>query len=352
MTVQVIGFHVTDRCQLDCKHCLRDPDQKPTDLAVPFVADILRQARDVYRMHHAVFTGGEPLLHPEFEGLVDAAVDLGFTWHLVTNAKRFTRLVEALAARPIRKEKLTNPSISIDGATEAVHDGIRGAGSFRDCMTAATLCDVHGIPWVAQMVVNAKNQHEIEAMALLASHLGARRLSFVMMQPTGTIHDETLYLSPREWHAIADRVERIAGTIRLPVSMPEGWPKAERFHVCPPFASEQLHVDVRGRLNLCCQHSDLPSELPHPGDIAGDLHEVKLPEAHARFIDIVHGAERARLAEIASGAPADEWDPFPCNRCMKHFGKPHWSADRAGGPEAKRERWRGAWAPKSLPVVR
>ncbi len=37
---------------------------------------------------------------------------------------------------------------------------------------------------------------------------------------------------------------------------------------------------------------------------------------------------------------------------MKYFGKPHWEGQSAKGPEAQRERWRGAWAPRSLPVVR
>jgi hypothetical protein len=50
--------------------------------------------------------------------------------------------------------------------------------------------------------------------------------------------------------------------------------------------------------------------------------------------------------------PLTEWERFPCNDCMKYFGKPHWEGQGAQGPEAQRERWRGAWAPRLLPVVR
>ena len=44
-------------------------------------------------------TGGEPTLHPEFAAILDAIVEHGFTWHLVTNARRFERLLALLQAR-------------------------------------------------------------------------------------------------------------------------------------------------------------------------------------------------------------------------------------------------------------
>jgi hypothetical protein len=56
----------------------------------------------------------------------------------------------------------------------------------------------------------------------------------------------------------------------------------------------------------------------------------------------------------------DAWDYFPCNWCLKYFGKPAWTDTGAVGPEAARERWVGAWgeakgqAPargRRLPVV-
>ena len=70
---------------------------------------------------------------------------------------------------------------------------------------------------------------------------------------------------------------------------------------------------------------------------------MSLVEAHRRLLGIIHEAQAARLSRIAAG-PLSEWDDFPCNDCMKHFGKPHWNGEGAAGPGAQRERWRGAWA--------
>lgn len=349
MAVAIIGFHVTDRCQLDCQHCLRDPASKPRDLPLSLIQKVLLEARQIYSSVQVALTGGEPTLHPELEGILDAIVANDLHWHLVTNGRRFGRLLDLFKGAPTRRAQLTAVNFSLDGADEGVHDTIRGQGSFRDVMLGATLCTAHQIPFIFQMVVNAKNAHQIEAMGLLASHLGAARVSFSMLQATGTHLDRELYLSAREWRSVQDRITRLGATIKLPVQMPEGFYREQPFHVCEPFASQQLHVDVEGRLNLCCMHSGIPSAGPNQ-DVAGDLHEMSLTEAHGRLLGIIHKAQADKLTRIAKAKPT-EWEHFPCNDCMKHFGKPYWEDQGAAGPDASRERWRGAWA-KSLPLVK
>jgi MoaA/NifB/PqqE/SkfB family radical SAM enzyme len=352
MAVAWIGFHVTDRCQLDCQHCLRDPDKAPKDLPLALIQKVLAEAKRTYHSAQIALTGGEPTLHPDFEGVLDAIVEHGFTWHMVTNARRFERLMALMARVPARREALTAINLSLDGADEATHDAIRGEGSFREVMLAATLCHAHGIPFIFQMVVNRKNSAQIEAMGMLAATLKARTVSFSILQATGTPLDDDLYLSARAWRDVQDRIARLREVLKIEVAMPEGFHVEQPFHVCDPWASQQLHVDVEGRLNLCCQHAGVPSEHEGatPPDVAGSLHEMSLAEAHARLLDIIHDAQKARLARIAKG-PLDAWDHFPCNDCMKHFGKPYWDDEGAAGPGARRPRWRGAWAKVRLPVV-
>ena len=350
MSAALIAFHITDRCQLDCQHCLRDPEQTPRDLPLSLMQKVMGEAKSIYRSAQVALTGGEPTLHPDFEGILDAIVAHDFTWHLVTNGKRFPRLLELLKAVPERRAHLTAVNFSLDGATEATHDAIRGKGSFREVMLGATLCTAHGIPFLLQMVINAKNVAEIEAMGLLASQLCADRVSFSMLQPTGTLHDRALFLPTHAWRDAQDRIERLASILKIPVAMPEGFYSEQPFHVCEPWKSQQLHIDVKGRLNLCCQHSGIPGDGAR-SDVAGDLHEMSLIEAHRRLLGIIHQAQADKLGRMAKG-PLSEWEHFPCNDCMKYFGKPHWEGQGAQGPEAQRERWRGAWAPKLLPVVR
>lgn len=351
MAVGWIGLHLTDRCQLDCHHCLRDPSQIPADLDLSLIRRVLADARRIYKSAHVALTGGEPTLHPEFEAIIDAIVENDFTWHVVTNGRRFSRLIAMLKAKPARRAALRPVNFSLDGADEATHDAIRERGSYRDVMTAVSLSTIEGLPFVLQMVINAKNVHQIEAMGLLASQLGAARVSFSMLQATGTHHDHDLGMSARAWRDAQDRVERLASALKIEVSMPEGWHKEQPFHVCQPFASQQLHVDVHGRLNLCCQHAGVPSEDGSASrDVAGSLHEMSLADAHKKLLAIIHAAQAARLDRVTKGE-LTAWDYFPCNDCLKHFKKPHWSDEGREGPDAKRERWRGAWAARNaLPI--
>jgi len=350
MAVEWITFHLTDRCQLDCQHCLRDPALKPKDLSLAIIRRALLDAKRVYRATHTAFTGGEPTLHPEFTAIVDLAVELGFTWHMVSNGHRMRWLIERFREKPSRRRAMTSITLSLDGADEKTHDEIRGAGSFRAVMQAVSLCTVHEIPFVLQCSVHKKNESQIEALGLLASQLGAVRLSFSMTQPTGTFLDRELYLSVREWKAVMDRIERLGQTLRMVVSRPEGYFHPQPIYQCQPFAQQQLHIDVDGNLVLCCQHAGTPADPKAPSERAGNLQEVSLPKAHRKLLDVIHDAQIRKLARAEAGELDGEWDLFPCNYCLKDFGKPHWTHDGVAGPEAERQRWRGVWK-KSLPIV-
>lgn len=347
-----LTFHVTDRCQLDCRHCLRDPEQKPKDIDVALVRRVLGEGKRLYRSDHAAFSGGEPTLHPELEGLVDAVVDEGFTWHMVSNGRKFGEVVQRLGRRPERVRTLTCVTFSLDGATAETHDAIREEGSYGEVMTAVAAATAHGVPFALQMAVHARNEREVEAMGMLASQLGAARLSIVMTQPTGTRHDASLFLPAKDWRRLKDRIERLGHALTMPVTTPEGFPTGAPFHVCQPFVSQQLHVDVEGRLTLCCQHAEVPGGGGR--EVAGPVAELGLAKAHERLLGVIHDAQRQRLAELSDPARAPgAWDDFPCNGCLARFGKPHWTDDGAAGPGAERQRWTGAWESRNrLPLLR
>jgi MoaA/NifB/PqqE/SkfB family radical SAM enzyme len=340
VAVEWVVFHLTDRCQLDCLHCLRDPARQPLDLAPELVERVVAQAVATYGCRHVGFTGGEPLLHPRFAEVVDGVVRQGATWHVVTGGGRTAQLAELLGADPRRREALSAVDLSLDGPREEVHDAIRGAGSYREVMAAAMTCKALGIPFNFQMAVNALNVETIEELGLAAAQLGAARVLFAATQPTGTLRDAQLFLSPAAWRGARDRIARLAEAVRLPVVMAEGFPTEERFHVCLPYRSQILHVTVRGQLSLCCQLTGIPGP---DGDIVADLAEVGLVEAHRRLLQLIHRTEEGRLVAIGEG-PGGSWDLFPCNVCLQAFGKPHWTDQGVAGPQARRERF-GVLAP-------
>lgn len=332
MPASWIAFHLTDRCPLDCLHCLRDPGAAPLDLPVEVVSRVLDEAVRVYRIDQVALTGGEPTTHPDLAGVVGAIVSRGLQFHLVTSGVGFGRLLDIVDRDEAARRALTRVNVSVDGATEASSDAIRGAGSYRHAMAAVAACQARGVELAMQLTVNALNVGELEQAALAFVELGAQRVLFGMTQPTGTHADARLFLPARAWSAVRDRIERLAGVLRVPVVAAEGFPHRSPFHTCAPFAGEILHVDPRGRLSLCCQHSGVPGESDA---LAVDLAGASLAAGHRRLLDVVHGYQRERLVAAEAGA-LGEWDLFSCNACLRRFGKPHWTAEGSAGPAARR----------------
>ena len=342
MQKESIAFHITDRCQLNCDHCLRDPGLKSADLEVELIESVLDQAQRLYNICQIALTGGEPTLHPQFNDIIDAIVDRHMTWHMVTNGQNFQRVVASLEARPSRLEALTLLNFSLDGVTEEIHDGIREKGSFREIMRAITLSESRGLDFALQMCINARNVHQVDEMALLASHLGASRLLYAVIQPTGTFLDRQLYLPVSVLSALRDRIARLSGAMKIEISLSHAVPYDSPFFECDVYRHRALHVDTRGHLNLCCQHSGIPSSDPEMVSL-GDLHEVPLATARMGAVERVFQMQKARLDAIEAGT-LDKWDRSPCNWCLKQHGMPHWIENGVGGPAAARKRWRGAWA--------
>jgi hypothetical protein len=126
------------------------------------------------------------------------------------------------------------------------------------------------------------------------------------------------------------------------VVLPEGHYDETCSSTCGPLRGETLHVDVNGNLTLCCLHSQVPTNSPG-ADVAGNLHDMSLVTARARLWELI-GVARERLT--VNEAERSDWSHFGCNRCLKNFGRPHWTDEGASGARAVRERWRGARLPQ------
>lgn len=349
MSVYWIAFHITDRCQLNCDHCLRDPGLKPKDIDVELVDRVLRDARRVYDPHEVGLTGGEPTLHPRFFEIVDAAVRHGYRWHMVSNGERFPHVLAALESVPARMDAMSSIAFSLDGAEEKTHDAIRGEGSFRTVMAAISLAILREIPVVLQMTPNRRNVAELEAFAFLAAQLGATRVMFSALQATGTLLDYSLFLSFEEHRRVAERIRRLDEILAIPVSADDGFNIDQPFYICDAIASRTLHIDPDGHLNLCCRYSGVPAGGDEAADLA-DVGSVSLASAHAEMLRVGADTLRARAAALDAGLESP-WDRNPCNFCFKVHGKPHWRETGSVGPRAARQRWRGAWAPDAAKIA-
>ncbi|MFE0874448.1 radical SAM protein [Streptomyces smyrnaeus] len=160
------NFH----CNLACDYCAvaSSPRAVPRALVAEDFCALVEEA--VAAGFAALYvTGGEPFLHPDIVALLDHA-SAQLPTVVMTNAMLLRgRRADGLA--DLADRKLTVQT-SLDGATAAVHDAHRGAGSWKRTMDGIRHLIDLGLPPRVALTETQDNSHEIPAVAELLAKLG------------------------------------------------------------------------------------------------------------------------------------------------------------------------------------
>ena len=118
-------FAITSTCNARCGFCSFARDKLPVSSRHSATLAEAKLACDILKRNgigFVHFTGGEPLVHPDFTAMVAHAAQIGMIPTLVTNGALLTpKRVDTLA-----DAGLATVYISIDAASRAVHDANRG----------------------------------------------------------------------------------------------------------------------------------------------------------------------------------------------------------------------------------
>ncbi len=318
-----IGIELNNVCNLDCGHCFRDiyrGEGDKSDLFFPLelLEKILSDAKPLGYNHIAI-TGGEPPMHPKFGEACEIIAKHGYTYHFLTNGRNFDKTLKAITP-PARRSKLASISFSLDGATEATHDQIRGKGSYREVVTSIAVCQAMGIDVGMISTINKVNRHEIDQFALLSAHLKVKKHVFVHQNPTQHNFSNDMVLPLEEWRGVERDVARVRGEFRHEIEMAIGFYTEYYLPRCAPLNLEDLNIDFKGRLTLCCQISNYRDGEQDGEDVVGDLRKESLPTALSRLIKLVNTVHQERLEMAVNPAKKEELH-YPCLVCLERFGK-------------------------------
>jgi MoaA/NifB/PqqE/SkfB family radical SAM enzyme len=317
----LLGFALTEHCNLRCPHCIRDDVTTVRNLPAELVLATLDQGRTLFGEVTASFTGGEPTLHPEWERIVAGCAERGIPYRFVTNGWHMRRLMPSLERHPPAAVR-----VSLSGADEATHDAERGRGSFRRVLLAIALLTSRRIPASLSLLVDRRDLHQIRAAADLAEALGCVSINFALAQPVPGSAARDSDLSPAEYYAARDEVLSLVGQgRRTAVWLDYGAPPVGPEVPCDTFALRRAYVDARGRLSLCCQLSEYGF---NERDVVADLNEVPFLEAWPRYVARL---ERQR-AESRPRGDDDPLEAFPCLRCARALGKLQWVREYPDSP--------------------
>jgi pyruvate-formate lyase-activating enzyme len=329
--MRTIGLELTNQCNRACQHCFRNKADPVGFLPLATVAAILAQAQPL-GFTKVCLTGGEVALYPDLEELFQLIAAQGFDFTLVTNGYRFPDDVLPLLGQPRIKERLGSVCFSLDGATAATHDGLRGRQSFREVLEGLTLCRNHDLPVALKTVLTTANRGELSDLALLGARLGVAEHGFLCPFPSPGFIRSGLLPAPAEMQATCRWIqENLVGVTRNEIIL-EGHSMAGVIFNCG-YPVNYLNVDYQGNLIFCCTLSHMTQGEGVPTSFGreciADLTQVPLKEAIVRQFNTVAQAIAARLT---GGGPIAGLSPTPCLWCLHHFGKLSWLQDFPDSP--------------------
>ena len=182
--LRLLFWESTSRCNLACVHCRRQDvaeaaakDDLTTAEVRRLLASMATLGRGIF-----VFSGGEPLMRPDWEELALHAKSQGLITALATNGT----LIDAAVAGRIQAAGFHRVSISLDGDDAATHDKFRGvAGAFDGAMSGIAALRKVGVPVQINATVAAHNIHQLDELYAQARRLGAVALHLFLLVPVG-----------------------------------------------------------------------------------------------------------------------------------------------------------------------
>jgi mycofactocin radical SAM maturase len=228
-----LTWELTYGCNLSCVHCLsssglRDPEELSTGEAMSLVDQLA--AMQVFYVN---IGGGEPTLRPDFCELVEYAVSRQVGVKFSTNG---TTMTPARARRYAEMDYL-DIQISLDGASPASNDPVRGAGTFAAAVLAMErLADAGFGSFKLSVVVTRHNATELPHMLDLAQGFGAE-LRVTRLRPSGR--------GAATWNELRPTPEQLTAVHGFLVAHPQVLTGDSFFHLGP------LGTEPLAGLNLC-----------------------------------------------------------------------------------------------------
>jgi mycofactocin radical SAM maturase len=331
-----LTWELTYACNLSCAHCLsssgrRDPDELSTAQCEAVIDELQRM-----QVFYVNIGGGEPTIRPDFWHLLEYAVNHDVGVKFSTNGVRIT----PERATFLASTEYVDVQISLDGATAAVNDYVRGPGSYEMAINALSNLKAAGFKDAKiSVVVTRQNLEQLDEFKALADQFGAT-LRLTRLRPSGRGADvwDELHPLPEQQRTLYDWLMangedvltgdsffhlaafgealpglNLCGAGRVVCLIdPVGAVYACPFAIHDNFYAGSIITD--GGFERVWQNSELFNELRSP--------QTSGACTSCEFFDSCRGGCMA--AKFFTGLPMDSPDP----ECVKGYGELALEADR------------------------
>ena len=218
-------IHLTNRCNLTCKHCLFSSSPKEKDTLT--LSTVLPHIKEAYEKGCRLFvlSGGEPFVHPQIvEIILEILLLEESEVAILTNGMLLEKI---LTCKDLPKERI-HFQISLDGLPHE-HDAIRGEGSFAKLETNLRWLKTQDYRFSLSLCLHPLNVKSLPKLIPLVAQLGAAHLHFLWyfaigngvkedMLPTDVLFDALIeaYHSAKDNGVVIDNFEALKTQIFAP----------------------------------------------------------------------------------------------------------------------------------------
>ncbi len=191
-----VDVFITSRCNLKCVHCF-SATNAAVDMSLENLHSIFDQLEKMGVLEVRI-NGGEPLLHPSIDKILQMLEPKRFRKVILTNGT----LMSDEIARQLRKSDII-PTVSLDDSDAEGHDLFRGVdGTFEKTLAGLKTLQKYRILYGINCCLHAKNLNKIENIVNLVTDHGAYRIIFLSLKNLGRMknHKEWVPLQ-REYEA-------------------------------------------------------------------------------------------------------------------------------------------------------
>jgi len=190
-SLKEISIETTYACGMKCIMCSSSaayPTPLPKELSLLQIISLLKEAKKL-GAQVVSWSGGDPILRPDFWIMVEVANKLGYKQLLYTTGVKFNgQEFEPLSNVELKKMKKLNvtPIFDLQSCNPKTHDKIFGVkGAWEMELEVITEALKLGLPVETHFVPQRDNINEIERYVRFLDELGVSRVSFLRLVPQG-----------------------------------------------------------------------------------------------------------------------------------------------------------------------
>jgi len=305
-----VVLHVTNRCNLCCRHCYVNAGQGKTDeLSFSEICDCIDQLEEM-GVVDIIFTGGEPFIRPDFLDIIKYCGKSGISTEILTNGT----LIDGEKAGELISANVTQVLLSLDGSEAVIHENLRRVnGCWESAIRGIRNLKRAGISVVTNTVINQQNRFDLKNMPAILADLGVDvwRLGTLFYVGRSRMGNPHLDIPVMEQIRILSELDELYFKQKWPFNLTttidwestamSGSELADRKHICGMTMGKHWYIRANGNVLVC-------DRLPKL--VIGNLRKQRLKELWQtelvkqwkfRTVDEIKGCQECKWRYLCGG---------------------------------------------------